>query len=93
VFAHGLPQRRAVVERSGVFQKRSFRARPSRISRRSEYGRPITLLPSTLNTSNAMKVSGAVVRRMMSQPRRLRTRSDPSVETIARNPSHLTSKA
>jgi hypothetical protein len=29
----------------------------------------------------------------MSQPRRLRTRSEPSVETIARKPSHFTSYA
>ena len=32
-----------------------------------------------------------LARSVMSQPRRLRTRSDPSVETIARKPSHFTS--
>jgi len=34
-----------------------------------------------------------VIVSLMSQPRRLRTRSGPSVETIARKPSHFTSKA
>ena len=46
--------------------------------------------------SSVAKIGSAVssgTRLVMSQPRRLRTRNLPSVETRARNPSHLTSYA
>jgi hypothetical protein len=41
---------------SGVFHCAAFSPRPSRTRRRSEYGRDTTGSPSTLSTSNAMKV-------------------------------------
>src|SRR5947208_2114625 len=56
-----------------------------------------TVLVSATSSPSRMTLAGNsernVSRSVMSQPRPLRTRRDPSVETMARKPSHFTSKA